>query len=305
MVGRHLFNCPPSPCPAGINPSLLLPQGCSNSHEHQSDDEDDEVFVEQLHRQTYKPPGLKLPEDLAARYQLRALIGRGAFSEVVRADDRSTRQPFAIKILERTGVADDEATIASEVAVLHRLRHPNVIRLYEVYETSRHAFLVMELATGGDLFERLVERGVFTERQSSRAMQQILQGVAYLHDHGVAHRDLKLENVLCQHPGSDARLIISDFGFAHRTEPKSRELLKTTCGSPEYIAPEILTGNGYTRAVDIWSAGVIAYALLAGYLPFDEDSRPVLFRKIKAGDYNYDDPVSQCVLLHAPPFFMT
>uniref|UniRef100_A0A3B1JC23 Si:ch211-27e6.1 n=1 Tax=Astyanax mexicanus TaxID=7994 RepID=A0A3B1JC23_ASTMX len=217
-----------------------------------------------------------------------ALIGRGSFSHVVRVEHRHTRQPFAIKLLEVRGNEGRELC-RTELGVLRRVRHANIIRLEEVFQTPDRVYLVLELATGGELLERVVARGSFTERDATRALIMVSSGLRYLHSLGIVHRDLKPENLLYYHPGPDSRLIITDFGLACWRHDWA---LRTLCGTPEYLAPEMVGGRPYGSAVDMWALGVISYILLSGSMPFDQRSRPRLFRAILRGSYSFHCEVS-------------
>ncbi|CAM4711743.1 unnamed protein product [Leuciscus chuanchicus] len=261
----------------------------------------------------------KFDPRVTARYDIKALIGCGSFSRVVRAEHRRSRQPFAIKLLEVKGREGHEACQA-ELGVLRRVNHSNVIRLAEVFETPHRVYLVLELATGGELLERMVARGTFRERDATKALKMVASGLCYLHSLGVIHRDLKPENLLYYHPGQDSRLIITDFGLAcwdktpasfqskgdtsvstHDTNcdsslsavdfEKSRQskdwAVRTLCGTPEYLAPEMLAQRPCGSAVDMWALGVITYIVLSGSLPFDQSSRPRLFRAILRGSFSF------------------
>ncbi|XP_058496783.1 serine/threonine-protein kinase H1-like [Solea solea] len=244
----------------------------------------------------------KFDPRVTARYDIKALIGRGSFSRVVRVEHRATRQPFAIKMMDVEAPVGREVC-ASELAVLRRVSHANVVQLVEVFQCPRRIYLVLELATGGELLERVVSRGHFTERDATRVLKMALAGVAYLHSLGITHRDLKPENLLYYHPGADSRLLVTDFGLATfggtssevcdtgGTEPSWS--LRTTCGTPEYMAPEVLLRKPYSCAVDMWSLGVIAYIVLSGSMPFEDDSRTRLYRSIVRGKYSFSgDPWS-------------
>ncbi|XP_008290937.1 serine/threonine-protein kinase H1-like [Stegastes partitus] len=238
---------------------------------------------------------------VTARYDIKALIGRGSFSRVVRAEHRATRQPFAIKMMEVAAPRGREVC-ASELAVLQRVNHANVIQLIEVFQFPRRVYAVLELATGGELLDRVVSRGHFTERDATRALQMVLAGVGHLHNLGVTHRDLKPENLLYYHPGADSRLLVTDFGSAtfggtlagsevSKTGEQPGEdrswSLRTTCGTPEYMAPEVLLRKPYTCAVDMWALGVIAYIVLSGSMPFEDDNRTRLYKTIVRGKYSF------------------
>ncbi|XP_039983504.1 serine/threonine-protein kinase H1-like [Xiphias gladius] len=243
---------------------------------------------------------------VTARYDIKALIGRGSFSRVVRVEHRATRQPFAIKMTE---VKDPEGreVCASELAVLQRVSHANVIQLIEVFQFPRRVYMVLELATGGELLDRVISRGHFTERDATQALRMVLAGVGYLHNLGITHRDLKPENLLYYHPGSDSRLLVTDFGLAtfggtgmgsevsdtgmsdggDQTGAECSWSLRTTCGTPEYMAPEVLLKRPYSCSVDMWALGVIAYIVLSGSMPFEDSSRTRLYRSIVRGKYRF------------------
>ncbi len=172
------------------------------------------------------------------------------------------------------------------------LNHPTCIRLIEVLSSKTTIFLVLELVTGGELFDRVVSDGKFDEDTARNYFRQLISGLEHCHAHGVCHRDLKPENLLLDARGN---LKITDFGLASLRDPESEDgdLLHTACGTPNYVAPEVLMEKGYHGpAADIWSAGVILYVLLAGFLPFDEAVMVELFRKIITSDFQYPSWVS-------------
>ncbi|KAJ8247388.1 hypothetical protein GJAV_G00245810 [Gymnothorax javanicus] len=228
----------------------------------------------------------KFDPRVTAKYDIKALIGRGSFSRVVRVEHKSTRQPYAIKMIE-TRCQEGREVCESELNVLRRVRHANIIQLIEVFETAERVYMVMELATGGELFDRIIARGSFTERDATRVLQMVLDGVKYLHTLGITHRDLKPENLLYYHPGADSKIMITDFGLASTRKKGNECLMKTTCGTPEYIAPEILVRKPYTNAVDMWALGVISYILLSGTMPFEDENRTRLYRQILKGKYSF------------------
>ncbi|TRZ25912.1 hypothetical protein HGM15179_001259 [Zosterops borbonicus] len=228
----------------------------------------------------------KFDPRVTAKYDIKALIGRGSFSRVVRVEHKATKQPYAIKMIE-TKYREGREVCESELSVLRRVRHTNIIQLIEVFETQDRVYMVMELATGGELFDRIIAKGSFTERDATRVLQMVLDGVRYLHTLGITHRDLKPENLLYYHPGTDSKIMITDFGLASARKKGDDCLMKTTCGTPEYIAPEILVRKPYTNSVDMWALGVISYILLSGTMPFEDDNRTRLYRQILKGKYSY------------------
>lgn len=230
---------------------------------------------------------------------------------MVRVEHRATRQPFAIKMME-VEAPEGREVCASELAVLQRVSHSNVIQLIEVFQFPQRVYMVLELATGGELLDRVVSRGHFTERDATQALRMVLDGVGHLHNLGITHRDLKPENLLYYHPGADSRLLVTDFGLAtfggtgseipgpDRGDTRSDRTwsLQTTCGTPEYMAPEVLLRRPYTSAVDMWALGVIAYIVLSGSMPFEDDSRTRLYRSIVRGKYSFHGDVSLGFSLH-------
>nr|GFA79563.1 CBL-interacting serine/threonine-protein kinase 24-like [Tanacetum cinerariifolium] len=164
--------------------------------------------------------------------------------------------------------------IKREISITKIMRHPNIVRLYEVLSSQTKIYIILEFINGGELFDKIVNKGKLSERSARRYFQQLIDAIAYCHGKGVYHRDLKPENLLLD---SEGKLKVSDFGLSALPQ-EGVELLYTTCGTPNYIAPEVLSENGYDgAAVDIWSCGVILYVLLAGYLPFEESNLASLY----------------------------
>ncbi|KAJ3260157.1 hypothetical protein HK103_001233 [Boothiomyces macroporosus] len=223
-----------------------------------------------------------------AKYELQDIIGVGAFSEVRIGIERKTGNQFAIKIIDRSKCKGKEDMIETEVRVLKMIKHENIIQLYEMFEFNGKIFLVMELVTGGELFDEITQRGTFNERDAAAIVQKILSAIKYLHEMGIVHRDLKPENLLLSDRTRNPRVKISDFGLSKIF--KETDILKTACGTPGYVAPEILKKKGYGPQVDMWSLGVITYILLCGYPPFFDSSNTELFKKIMAGRFQFDRP---------------
>jgi len=167
-----------------------------------------------------------------------------------------------------------------------KLHHKNIIALEEVFEEDETIYLVLELVTGGELFDQIVSRGTYSERDAANVVRQILEAVAYMHDNGIAHRDLKPENLLCSGPDSNI-IKVTDFGLS---KDFGKASLKTSCGTPDYVAPEVLKGNAYDNSVDIWSVGVICYILLCGFPPFYGNTDQQIFEKIMKANYDFPSP---------------
>uniref|UniRef100_A0A673IS87 Si:ch211-27e6.1 n=1 Tax=Sinocyclocheilus rhinocerous TaxID=307959 RepID=A0A673IS87_9TELE len=214
---------------------------------------------------------------MCLRYDIKALIGRGSFSRVIRAEHRNTRQPFAIKFLEVKG-QEGHGPVS------------NIILLAEVFEKQHRVYLVLELATGGELLERVVARGTFRERDATKALMMVSGGLRCLHTLGVIHRDLKPENLLYYYPGQDSTV---DVEKSCQTKDWA---VRTLCGTPEYLAHEMLAWRPCSSAADMWALGVITYILLSGSLPFDQSSRPRLFRAILQGSYSFHGDASLSTL---------
>ncbi|XP_013117053.1 calcium/calmodulin-dependent protein kinase type 1 [Stomoxys calcitrans] len=241
------------------------------------------------------------------KYNLHGLLGTGAFSEVRLAESKDNPgQHFAVKIIDKKALKGKEESLENEIRVLRRfsanhhnndtaaesrtgerLTHPNIVQLYETYEDKSKIYLVMELVTGGELFDRIVEKGSYTEKDASDLIRQILEAVDYMHEQGVVHRDLKPENLLFYSPDDDSKIMISDFGLS---KMEDSGIMATACGTPGYVAPEVLAQRPYGKAVDIWSIGVISYILLCGYPPFYDENDANLFAQILKGEFEFDSP---------------
>ncbi|XP_058061179.1 5'-AMP-activated protein kinase catalytic subunit alpha-2-like isoform X3 [Anopheles bellator] len=214
-------------------------------------------------------------------YILGATLGTGSFGKVKVGEHTVTKHKVAVKILNRQKIKslDVVGKIRREIQNLKLFRHPHIIKLYQVISTPTDIFMIMEYVSGGELFDYIVNNGKLQESEARRFFQQIISGVDYCHRHMIVHRDLKPENLLLDH---NRHVKIADFGLSNMM--LDGEFLRTSCGSPNYAAPEVISGKLYAGPeVDIWSCGVILYALLCGTLPFDDEHVPTLFRKIKSG----------------------
>ena len=223
-------------------------------------------------------------------YRMGKTLGIGSFGKVKVAEHILTGHKVAIKILNRKKIKaiDMEEKVRREIKILRLFMHPHIIRLYEVLETPHDIYVVMEYVKSGELSDYIVEKGRLGENEARHFFQQIVSGVEYCHRNMVVHRDLKPENLLLD---SKSNVKIADFGLSNVM--RDGHFLKTSCGSPNYAAPEVISGKLYSGPeVDVWSCGVILYALLCGSLPFDDESIPNLFKKIKGGIYNLPSHLS-------------
>jgi len=221
-------------------------------------------------------------------YKLGKQLGEGAFSVVKEGQNRTTGDSFAIKIVTKAKLSkEDEIALKDEIDVLKDMEHKHIIRLYDVFEEPQHYFMVTEKMMGGELFDRIVQKSYYNEKEARDTCEIIFSAIHYCHKMKVAHRDLKPENLLLTSENDDSDIKIADFGFAKRVEkPKS---LTTQCGTPGYVAAEILEGKPYDTQADMWSIGVIVYILLGGYPPFIESNQRTLFRKIRKGQYEFHE----------------
>ncbi|KAM7520700.1 hypothetical protein LguiB_019662 [Lonicera macranthoides] len=223
-------------------------------------------------------------------YKLGKTLGIGSFGKVKIAEHSLTGHKVAIKILNRRKIKnmEMEEKVRREIKILRLFMHPHIIRLYEVVETPMDIYVVMEYVKSGELFDYIVEKGRLQEDEARNFFQQIISGVEYCHRNMVVHRDLKPENLLLD---SKCNVKIADFGLSNIM--RDGHFLKTSCGSPNYAAPEVISGKLYAGPeVDVWSCGVILYALLCGTLPFDDENIPNLFKKIKGGIYTLPSHLS-------------
>ncbi|XP_061906110.1 calcium/calmodulin-dependent protein kinase type 1D-like isoform X2 [Entelurus aequoreus] len=212
-------------------------------------------------------------------------MGSGSFSEVFMVREKKTGTLFALKCLKKKHLV--HSNLENEINVLKRIKHDNVVGLEDFYESRTHFYLVMELVSGGELFDRILDKGVFTEKDASTVIKQVLEAVSYLHDNSIVHRDLKPENLLYYSTDENAKIMVSDFGLSKTLE---HGVMSTACGTPGYVAPEVLAQKPYNKTVDCWSIGVITYILLCGYPPFFEENETRLFSKIMRADYAFHSP---------------
>ncbi|KAM7178536.1 calcium/calmodulin-dependent protein kinase type 1D [Macrochelys suwanniensis] len=226
--------------------------------------------------------------DIKKIFEFKETLGTGAFSEVVLAEERASGKLFAVKCIPKKALKGKESSIENEIAVLRKIKHENIVALEDIYESPNHLYLVMQLVSGGELFDRIVEKGFYTEKDASTLIRQVLDAVYYLHRMGIVHRDLKPENLLYYSQDEESKIMISDFGLS-KMEDKG-DVMSTACGTPGYVAPEVLAQKPYSKAVDCWSIGVIAYILLCGYPPFYDENDSKLFEQILKAEYEFDSP---------------
>lgn len=233
------------------------------------------------------PPATMSPSETAlfGKYEIGKLLGCGAFAKVYHARHLTTGQSVAIKVINKNKIINTSlmSNIKREISIMRKLRHPNIVKIFEVLATKAKIFVVLEFVKGGELFAK-VAKGRFSEDLSRKYFHQLISAIGYCHSRGVFHRDLKPENLLIDENGD---LKVSDFGLsAVSSQARSDGMLHTLCGTPAYVAPEILSKRGYDGSTaDVWSCGVVLFVLTAGYLPFNDPNLMNMYKKIYKGEF--------------------
>jgi len=226
--------------------------------------------------------------DIDKVYELKTELGRGAFSIVYLAVQKASGVQYAVKVINKKDLGKDyEKNLKMEVDILKKVNHPNIIALKELFDTPDKLYLIMELVTGGELFDKIVEKGSYTESEAGQLVRKIVSAVDYLHNLGIVHRDLKPENLLLKRADNDLEIAIADFGLSKIVGQQM--MMQTACGTPSYVAPEVLNASGYGKEVDMWSIGVITYILLCGFPPFYGDTVPEIFEQIMEANFDYPE----------------
>ncbi|CAI2366178.1 unnamed protein product [Moneuplotes crassus] len=225
-------------------------------------------------------------------YRAGKILGKGAFGKVSLALHKLAKKLVALKLLNKELIKSDSSKdkVMQEVKILKRFRHPNVVKLYETFESDKHIVVVMELCAGGDLLNYVRKRRRLKETYAKYIFKQIIEGIAHVHSKGILHRDIKLDNILLDGKGI---IKIADFGVS-RIVKNIEDKMTEQCGTPAYIAPEILRDNGYYGfACDLWSAGVVLYAMLYGTVPFKANNMQDLHKLIMKSKYSLKDDISE------------
>lgn len=232
------------------------------------------------------------PVTVPCKYKTGRVLGNGTYATVKEAMRIDTGKYYACKIINKKLMEGREHMIRNEINILKRISqgNKNILSLVDYFETLNNLYLVTDLASGGELFDRICEKGSYFEKDAAKIVQTICGAVAYLHENGIVHRDLKPENLLFRERDEDSDLLIADFGLSRIIDTDKFHTLKTTCGTPGYMAPEIFKKTGHGKPVDLWAIGVITYFLLSGYTPFEGSNNVEEMQAIMNADYNYDDP---------------
>ncbi|KAI1083242.1 checkpoint kinase 2-like protein [Whalleya microplaca] len=259
--------------------------------------EQDEIAVMDKARYIFRYPRSRSTSAFLQQYTLRERLGKGHFAEVFLCVEKSTGQRYAVKVFTKRPEVDDPAKtegLQQEIAVLMSVSHPNVLCLKDTFNEKNAVYMVLELAPEGELFNHIVMKQKLTEDETRKLFIQLFQGMKYLHDRNIVHRDIKPENILLV--DKEAHVKLADFGLAKIIGEES--FTTTLCGTPSYVAPEILAEGRhrkYTKAVDVWSLGVVLYICLCGFPPFSDElySRDfpyTLPQQIKSGRFDYPSP---------------
>ena len=232
--------------------------------------------------------------DYLSNYNIKGIIGKGTFSVVKLGEHKKTQEKVAIKILQKNKILskEDLVRIEREIQILRRLNHPNVIKIHHIFEDQKNFYIIMEFCENGELFNRIVEKKFLTEEEASLFYYQLINGLEYIHKNNIVHRDLKPENLLLS---KNDLLKIIDFGLSNYTGYNI--LLGTPCGSPCYASPEMVSGQRYDGyMIDVWSTGIILFAMVCGYLPFEDNDNEILFGKILKCKIHYPKSMGKLTL---------
>ncbi|CAO1635085.1 unnamed protein product [Parajaminaea phylloscopi] len=237
-------------------------------------------------------PLAKQPESYRKKrdFTFKKTLGQGTFGAVRSATWKTANPPInvAVKVISKKTLMGHDEIVKGEMNVLKGLDHPVVVKFLDWFESKDKYYLVFEEATGGELFERILARGRFTELDACRTIRAVLSAIQYLHHHNIVHRDVKPENILYRTQAEDANVVLVDFGIAQHLEADD-ELLTNVCGSYGYAAPEVLAKKGHGKAVDLWSLGIITYTMLCGYTPFRSDDPAKLAAETQRGKIEFHD----------------
>ncbi|KAM9359010.1 serine/threonine-protein kinase DCLK1b isoform 1-T1 [Symphorus nematophorus] len=271
---------------SGSSLSLASTKVCSSMDEGDGPGSEELLFCSTAEPVDEYP---SVPATIAERYKVGRTLGDGNFAVVRECVERSTGREYALKIISKDKCRGKEHMIQSEVSILRRVKHPNIVLLIEEMDTHSELYLVMELVKGGDLFDAITSSNKYTERDASCMLFNLASAIKYLHSLNIVHRDIKPENLLVyEHQDGSKSLKLGDFGLATVVNGP----LYTVCGTPTYVAPEIVAETGYGLKVDIWAAGVITYILLCGFPPFrgSGEDQEALFQQILKGLLDFPAP---------------
>lgn len=217
-----------------------------------------------------------------ANYEFGDALGAGAFGVVRRAKNVKTNEEVAIKVVLRSRVKGKEDEIMRELQLLKQLHHPHIVELKDYFESRDKIYIVTQLCTGGELFDKICDQGSFTEKAAAKSFREIADAVQYLHHSNIVHRDIKPENLLFETKDPDSQLVLCDFGIA-RPLHDADELITASAGSLGYAAPEIFSTQGHGKPCDVWSLGVVLFTILSGYSPFTAETPQDFMKEVQPG----------------------
>lgn len=226
-------------------------------------------------------------------YKVGKTLGQGTYAVVKEAVHIKTGQYYACKVISKKLMEGREHMVRNEIAALKKVSqgHRSIVTLVDYFETMNNLYLVTDLCVGGELFDRICERGSYYEKDAAHIVKTVTSAVVYLHGQGIVHRDLKPENLLFRDKSENSDLLIADFGLSRVVDDEKITVLSTTCGTPGYMAPEIFKKTGHGKPVDMWAIGVITYFLLCGYTPFDRDTTMEEMQAIINANYAFEPEV--------------
>jgi len=253
------------------------------------DDKDERKGPEMVTRTVNRPiQNVSDATHLKRKYELTGkVLGSGSFGKVYLASNTADKSiKVAIKVIPKKNI-ESTTQIQEEIKILKSLDHPNIIKYHETYETTHFMYVVMEYASGGELFDRIASKpeGTFNESEAASIMEKLFKAITHCHGQNVVHRDIKPENIMYSSKAPDAEVKLIDFGLSKQTKT-SKQKLETMVGTPYYVAPEVLKGH-YGNSCDLWSFGVVLYIMLSGYLPFSGNNAGQVFSKIQAGNFSF------------------
>jgi len=235
-------------------------------------------------------------------YEMKEQLGKGSSASVYLCNQKKTKKNLAVKVIEKKPLGLDpksQKRLETEIEILKTVNHPHIISLHDVYDSKDRLYLVMDLADGGQLFDKILQKGFYSEKDAVQVVSHLISAIGYLHEKNIIHRDLKPENLLLK-KGDEIHVLLSDFGLSRILGDES--MASTACGTPYYVAPEILHGRGYGKEVDLWSIGVITYFLLAGFPPFMGETLQEIADLILRADFDFPSPYFDEVSKEAKDF---
>eukprot|EP00924_Labyrinthula_sp_SR-Ha-C_P005718 snap_masked-scaffold_14-processed-gene-3.37-mRNA-1 protein AED:0.09 eAED:0.09 QI:0/0/0/1/1/1/3/0/369 len=232
--------------------------------------------------------GIENKNNVYEVYQVGTAMGEGSFAEVFEGVHRKKNIRVAIKKIDRSSSADD--VVLKEINLMNLVKNEKCVNFFEYFQTPDYFYLVLEHMAGGELFDYVVAKEYLSEREAAKIVQQMGMALEYLDSISIVHRDVKPENILFLDRGNEINVKLTDFGLADQVSGPGKEDLTSPCGTPGYVAPEILLMKRYGSKVDVWGMGVILYILLCGYPPFYAERQDELFQQIKLGKYEFKSP---------------